>query len=130
MDPFASHVVRSLLLLLSSNLSESASRENSQFIVRSKKSAAWKAKQGIMKSVFTDDKRGEGKGKGKEKELEGVPPGFSQMARCIIEVFKSQIGENEVRAMAASKVACPGLQVRHPCLIYFFTSDDVIFRCC
>ena len=113
MDPFASHVVRSLLLLLSPNLSESASHENPQFAVRSKKSAAWKAKQGVMKSVF--DTRGDVKGKGKE-ESEKVPPEFSQMARRIIEVFKSQISENEVRAMAASKVACPGLQV---CNFYF-----------
>jgi nucleolar protein 9 len=110
MDPFASHVVRSLLLLLSPNLSESPSHEkNTQFAVRSKKSAAWKAKQGVMKSVFVHDTRGDVKGKG--KETEGVPPDFSQMARRIIELFKSQISENEVRAMAASKVACPGLQV-------------------
>ena len=64
-----------------------------------------------MKSVFVDDTRERGKGKGKENKSEGVPPDFSQMARRIIEVFRSQVGENEVRAMAASKVACPGLQV-------------------
>jgi nucleolar protein 9 len=129
MDPFASHVVRSLLLLLSPNLSESASRENSQFIVRSKKSAAWKAKQGVMKSVFVYDTGGDVKGKGKGKESEGVPPDFSQMARRIVEVFKSQISENEVRAMAASKVACPGLQV---CYFYsiYFSRADAISRCC
>ena len=128
MDPFASHVVRSLLLLLSPNLSESASHENSQFVVRSKKSAAWKAKQGVMKSVFARD---DAKGKGKEKESEGVPPEFPQMARRIIEVFKSQISENEVRAMAASKVACPGLQVF---FIFYFdiflSRADAISRCC
>jgi len=106
MDPFASHVVRSLLLLLSPNLNVGTSRENSQFMVRSKKSAAWKARQGVMKSVF-----GDVRGKGKENKSERVPPEFSQMARRIIEVFKSQISDNEVRAMAASKVACPGLQV-------------------
>ena len=111
MDPFASHVVRSLLLLLSPNLSDSASRENSQSAVRSKKSAAWKAKQGVMKSVFVDEVGADGKGKGKEEESEGVSPDFPPMARRIIEVFKNQTGENEVRAMAASKVACPGLQV-------------------
>jgi nucleolar protein 9 len=121
MDPFASHVVRSLLLLLSPNLSESASHENSQFVVRSKKSAAWKAKQGVMKSVFVNDTRGDVRGKGKEKS-DGVPPDFSQMARRIIEVFKSQISENEVRAMAASKVACPGLQVCVILLNIFLTS--------
>ena len=128
MDPFASHVVRSLLLLLSPNLSENASHENSQFVVRSRKSAAWKAKQGVMKSVFDNDTRGDGKGKGKEKESEGVPPDFSQMARRIIEVFKSQISENEVRAMAASKVACPGLQVCVNSKIYS-SRADVISRC-
>ncbi|KAF8816519.1 ARM repeat-containing protein [Phlegmacium glaucopus] len=111
MDPFASHVIRSMLLLLSPNLSAGASRENTQFMVRSKKSATWKAKQGVMKSVFVDDKREDGKGKGKENKSEGVPPEFSQMARRIIEVFRSQVGDNEVRAMAASKVACPGLQM-------------------
>jgi nucleolar protein 9 len=110
MDPFGSHVVRSLLLLLSPNLSEDASHENSQSALRSKKSAAWKAKQGVMKSIFVNDTRGDVKGKGKEKESEDLPD-FSQMARRIIEVFKSQISENEVRAMAASNVACPGLQV-------------------
>lgn len=131
MDSFASHVVRSLLLLLSPSVSISASRENSQFIVRSKKSAAWKAKQGVMKSVFIDDTRedGKGKGKGRENGLEGVPPDFSRMARHIIEVFKTQISENEVRAMAASKVACPGLQVCHSSLIRCSRVDD-ISRCC
>ena len=68
-----------------------------------------------MKSVFVDDTRGDVKGKGKEKESEGFPPDFSEMARRVIEVFKSQISENEVRAMAASKVACPGLQV---CVVF------------
>lgn len=129
MDPFASHVVRSLLLLLSPNLSESASHENSQFVVRSKKSAAWKAKQGVMKSVFVNDTGGDVKGKGKEKGSEGVPPDFPQMARRIIEAFKSQISENEVRAMAASKVACPGLQVCYFYLIHF-SRADAISRCC
>ena len=129
MDPFASHVVRSLLLLLSPNLNESSSHENTQFIVRSKKSAAWKAKQGVMKSVFVNDSKGDVKGKGKEKESEGVPHEFSQMASRIIEVFKSQISENEVRAMAASKVACPGLQVCYFYLIYFARAYP-ISRCC
>ena len=122
MDPFASHVVRSLLLLLSPNLSVSASRDNSQFMVRSKKSAAWKAKHGIMKSVFVDDAKEDRKGKGKENKSEGVPPEFTQMARRIISVFRNQISDNEIRAMAASKVGCPGLQVCRSCFIYFFTN--------
>ncbi|KAF8164817.1 armadillo-type protein [Crassisporium funariophilum] len=104
MDPFASHVIRSLLLLLSPNLA--ASEDSSQSAVRSKRSAAWKSKQGQMKSVFKDEK-----GKGKETVMRAIPPEFRQMARRFVEVFRSQNGENEVRAMAASKVACPGLQM-------------------
>jgi nucleolar protein 9 len=108
MDPFASHVVRSLLLLLSPNLS--GSEENSQSAVRSKKSAAWKARQGQMKSVFSEDK-------GKRKEtLRSTPPEFRQMARRFVQMVRDQLDENETRAMAANKVSCPGLQV-----IYYYS---------
>jgi nucleolar protein 9 len=103
MDPFASHVVRSLLLLLSPNLS--LSEDGSQSALRSKKSAAWKAKQGQMKSVFD-----ESKGKGKET-LRSTPASFRQMAKKFVEEIRTQLGENETRAMVANKVACPGLQV-------------------
>uniref|UniRef100_A0A8H7Y237 Nucleolar protein 9 n=1 Tax=Psilocybe cubensis TaxID=181762 RepID=A0A8H7Y237_PSICU len=103
MDPFASHVVRSLLLLLSPNLS--TSDESSQSAVRSKKSAAWKARQGQMKSVFSD-----GQGKGKET-IRSAPAEFRQMARRFVETVREHLDDNETRAMAASKVACPGLQM-------------------
>ncbi|KAF8875333.1 armadillo-type protein [Gymnopilus junonius] len=103
LDPFASHVVRSLLLLLSPNLS--ASEENTRSAVRSKKSAAWKAKQGQMKSVFADEK-----GKGKEISR-NAPPEFSKMARRLVQIVRNELDGNETRAMAASKVACPGLQM-------------------
>jgi nucleolar protein 9 len=106
MDPFASHVVRSLLLLLSPNLT--LSEAGSQSALRSKKSAAWKAKQGQMKSVFD-----ESKGKGKET-LRSTPASFRQMARRFVEEVRTQLGENETRAMVANKVACPGLQVISP----------------
>ena len=113
MDPFASHVMRSLLILLSPTLSSSSEDDSSA--VRSKKSAAWKAKQGPMKSVFSNDKE-----KGKEKiiPLKSAPSEFTKMARRFVQVFRDQLGENEVRAMAASKVAGPGLQVR--CYFIFF----------
>lgn len=74
--------------------------------MRSKKSAAWKAKHGQMKSVFTDEK-----GKGKET-LRNAPPEFSKMARRLVQVVRDELDDNETRAMAANKVACPGLQVR------------------
>ncbi|PPQ90881.1 hypothetical protein CVT25_007351, partial [Psilocybe cyanescens] len=107
MDPFASHVIRSLLLLLSPNLS--GSEESSQSAVRSKKSAAWKAKQGQMKSVFSSSD-GKGKGKGKET-MKTAPAEFRQMARRFVEAVREHLDDNETRAMAASKVACPGLQM-------------------
>ncbi|KAF8960207.1 hypothetical protein BDZ97DRAFT_1834525 [Flammula alnicola] len=81
------------------------SHPTSQSAVRSKKSAAWKARQGQMKSVFEEDK-----GKGKEA-MRSAPAEFRQMARRLVEVVKEQLGENETRAMAANKVACPGLQM-------------------
>ena len=49
------------------------------------------------------------------------------MARRFVQVLKDQLGENEVRAMAASKVAGPGLQVW--CYFIFFVKfgfDGVI----
>ncbi|KAF9563347.1 ARM repeat-containing protein [Agrocybe pediades] len=101
MDPFASHVVRALLLLLSPNLSNSE-----ETTVRSKKSANWKARQGQMKSVFNDEK-----GKGKEITKMVSPPEFKEMARRLVNAVREQLDDNEVRAMAANKVACPGLQM-------------------
>jgi nucleolar protein 9 len=98
MDPFASHVIRSLLVLLCPDLAKDSP-------VRSKKSAAWKAKQGSMKSVFE-------KGKGKESATQlQAPSEFRQMTGKILEVLRTDLDENEVRAMAASKVASPGLKV-------------------
>jgi nucleolar protein 9 len=44
------------------------------------------------------------------------------MARRLVQVLRDQLGENEVRAMAASKVAGPGLQVR----CYFIFSSNLV----
>ncbi|KAG6885129.1 hypothetical protein C0993_005707 [Termitomyces sp. T159_Od127] len=103
MDPFASHVVRALMMLLSPNVSPSGGMW--QGTVRSKKSAAWKAKQGPMRSVFTDEK-----GKGKEVVSHSRPAEFKDLARRIVNVLRAELGANEVRALAANKVASPGLQ--------------------
>lgn len=59
-----------------------------------------------MKSVFTD-----GKGKSKESAGRIALPEFRQIARRFVEVLRGQLGENEVRALAANKVASPCLQV-------------------
>ncbi|KAJ7672874.1 ARM repeat-containing protein [Mycena rosella] len=103
MDPFASHVIRALLLLLSP--SSVPSHETAQNAMRSKKSAAWKAKQGSLKSVF---KEGESKG----DPAINVPPGvFTEAARKFVQVVRSELDENETRALAADKVASPTLQM-------------------
>ncbi len=104
MDPFASHVIRSLLAVLSPRLAKEDQTHSS--LLRSKKSATWKAKQGPMKSVFE---------KGKEKESSHsyqAPPEFQDMTKRLIETLLSELDENELRAMAANKVASPCLQAR------------------
>lgn len=62
-----------------------------------------------MKSVFDEGK------KRKEKEKEpisnGPVPEFEAMARCIIKTIRTELDDNEVRGMAADKVACPTLKV-------------------
>ncbi|KAJ3505135.1 hypothetical protein NLJ89_g7571 [Agrocybe chaxingu] len=103
--PFASHVVRSLLLLLSPNL---AALEGTQSAIRSKKSSAWKEKQGQMKSVFSDNK---GKGKLVEAISKNCPPEFTRMARRLVEAVTAELDDNEIRAMATNQVACPGLKL-------------------
>ncbi|GLB33404.1 putative ARM repeat-containing protein [Lyophyllum shimeji] len=104
MDPFASHVIRALLTLLSPNLLPFD--HSAQSAIRSKKSSAWKAKQGPMKSVFADQK-----GKEKELPLPSTPAAFQRLARRFVEVLGTELGENEVRALAANKVASPVLQM-------------------
>ncbi|KAJ7873385.1 hypothetical protein B0H14DRAFT_2720506 [Mycena olivaceomarginata] len=97
MNPFASHVIRALLLLLSPNLV--ASHESGQHAMRSKKSAAWKAKQGPLKSVF---KESDGRG---DSGSYTPPEVFTQTA------LRRELDANETRALAADKVASPTLQM-------------------
>ncbi|KAL0949796.1 hypothetical protein HGRIS_009833 [Hohenbuehelia grisea] len=104
MDPFGSHVMRALILLLSPKASGSSN--GSQSTLRSKKSAAWKAKQGPLKSVFND-----GKGKASESSHKNLPQEFHAVSRKFVRVIRDELGENEVRALAASKVASPVLQM-------------------
>lgn len=113
MDPFASHVIRAVLLLLSPG---HAKLEDQKSALRSKKSAAWKARQGTMKSLFNGDK-----GKGVLR-IADLPPQFQVLARQFVECVRSELNENEIRALAANKVASPSLQVRFvPHLTLFVT---------
>jgi hypothetical protein len=81
---------------------------------------AWKARQGPMRSVFD-------KGKGKGASNPSLTPReFQGMAQRFIQALLSELGANEVRAMAANKAASPCLQVhqvllqRGNVLTYYF----------
>ncbi|KAG1780420.1 armadillo-type protein [Suillus placidus] len=104
MDPFASHVLRALLLLLSPTSSTASHKARSN--VRSKKSSAWKTRQGTMKSVFADNKSYD-----HVDSIRLVPNQFHEAATRFVRVLKSELSDNEVRALAANKVASPLLQL-------------------
>ncbi|KAJ7762821.1 armadillo-type protein [Mycena maculata] len=102
MDPFASHVIRALLLLLSPSLV--TSQETVRNAMRSKKSAAWKAKQGPLKSVFKEAEEG-------ESTVKSPPEELTRAARKFVDVVRGELDGNETRALAADKVASPTLQM-------------------
>ncbi|RPD62032.1 ARM repeat-containing protein [Lentinus tigrinus ALCF2SS1-7] len=108
MDPFASHVVRALFLLLAPDVLGSLNDTpgKSATAVRSKKSAAYKARQGSMKSVFTDSQAD-----GHSKAFRSTPKEFRKAAIGFVNALREQLGENEVRALAANQVASPVLQM-------------------
>ena len=107
MDPFASHVCRALLALLMPGLFPA---EQKSSVLRSKKSAAYKARQGPMKSLFTPDKDATSA----HQNLKAVPPKYRDIARKFVMAVREKLGANEVRALAASPVASPVLQVCTP----------------
>jgi hypothetical protein len=110
MDQFASHVVRALFFLLCPQLFQSGAPHKSQAFVRSRKSIAWKAKQGPLKSIFGDVlDQGQNQTKNKARQ----PPSFHEVARKCVTVLRTTLDANEIRSLAASKVACPVLQVRY-----------------
>ncbi|KAK0460084.1 armadillo-type protein [Desarmillaria tabescens] len=96
-DPFGSHIVRALALLLSPTSNTQTQTQTS------KRSKSWKGKQGEMHSLFKSEKREDGK---RER-----PRSFDGAARKIVGAFREGMSDNEVRACAGSKVACPGLDV-------------------
>ncbi|KAI0771524.1 ARM repeat-containing protein [Trametes elegans] len=110
LDPFASHVIRALLLLLAPDVlgrvdDANASNRSHNFSVRSKKSAAYKARQGPMKSVFVGEEAEQ------QKASKSIPKEFRGAASSFVAALREQLGENEVRALAANQVASPVLQM-------------------
>jgi len=101
LDPFASHVVRALFILLNPHLSKLTDQQASP--VRSKRSAGFKAKQGAMLSVFDDEV--------KKPHRRQVPDAFLSTAKRMLSNIRQALSPTEVRALAANKVAAPTLKV-------------------
>ncbi|KAI0643707.1 ARM repeat-containing protein [Trametes meyenii] len=107
LDSFASHVIRALLALLAPSVLSSVNSvpgRSANFAVRSKKSAAYKARQGSMKSVFGEDGA-------EQRRTKSTPKEFRDIAARFVSALRDQLGENEVRALAANQVASPVLQM-------------------
>lgn len=102
MDPFASHVVRAFLLLLAPDCLPAEDGHGSS--VRSKRSAAYKVKQGSMKSVFSEVGH-------PEHTVKRTPQTFHHIAKKLVQILREKLDDNEVRALAADKVASPVLQM-------------------
>ena len=101
LDPFATHVVRALFILLNPHLSKLADQQG--FAVRSKRSAGFKAKQGSMLSVFD--------GEVEKLHHRQVPDAFLSMAKRMLPNIRRALSPTEVRALAVNKVAAPTLKV-------------------
>ncbi|KAI0079728.1 ARM repeat-containing protein [Panus rudis PR-1116 ss-1] len=104
MDPFASHVLRAILCLLCPKLFSLQEISSKSSLVRSKKSAAYKAKQGPMKSVFSQDDS-------ISRQVTKAPKQFWGVLEQFISTFRERQDDNEVRALAANQVASPVLQM-------------------
>lgn len=103
MDQFASHVIRTILALISPHLFPLDSSA-----IRSKRSLAWKSNQGKMRSVFSSQ---EGSKDGKSALKTYNVPEFQKLAQRFVQQLRRDLDANEVRALAADKVANPVLQV-------------------
>jgi hypothetical protein len=90
----------------------------------------WKAKQGQMQSVFDEGTKRQQHRKENETISKNPIPEFEAMSRHIIETIKNELDDNEVRAMAADKVACPTLKVESLFFLSFDTRSHVRYSYC
>ena len=109
MDPFASHVLRALFIVLCPRIPSAA--DTAVSILRSKKSAKHRAGKGPMKSVFVEESGLDGDAKGKGKPVDLRPPQFDARARQFTKAMRDGLSANEIRALAADKAAAPLLVV-------------------
>ncbi|KAI0786442.1 armadillo-type protein [Abortiporus biennis] len=102
MDSFASHVLRALLSLLCPHIFSQDIQKSSR--MRSKKSAAYKQRQGAMKSVFSSEST-------QIASRHPPPKEFISIARKFVAIVRETMSENEVRACGASQIGSPVLQM-------------------
>jgi nucleolar protein 9 len=107
-DPFGSHVLRSLLILLVPDLPLPNLHDKQKQDMRSKRSANYKAKAGPMTSIFEGSQT---------LDTRKAPKSFMKNSKQILLSIRHTMTANEVRAAAADKVACPTLRV---CIIPLF----------
>ncbi|CAE6465333.1 unnamed protein product [Rhizoctonia solani] len=103
LDPFGAHVLLSLLVLLAPKITRhpDSSHPNTS-LIRSKKSAAYKSRQGSMKSILSSETD--------QISTTVVPESFKDIAARYIDLLRESTDANEIRAFAANKVANPVLQ--------------------
>ncbi|CAE6481739.1 unnamed protein product, partial [Rhizoctonia solani] len=103
LDPFGAHVLLSLLVLLSPQITrnQDSSHPNTT-LTRSKKSAAYKSRQGSMKSILSSGTE--------QTSTAVVPTSFQDIAAKFLDKLRESTDANEIRAFAANKVANPVLQ--------------------
>lgn len=97
-EPFGSHVLQRLVILLVPSLSHLQSKQD----LRSKRSAGYRAKVGPMKSIFDEEPA---------EDKRHVPLEYESMALGILKRIRDKMSANEVRALAADKVGCPSLRI-------------------
>ena|ERR1700722_2462610 len=114
MDPFASHVLRALLALLWPSLVPPLAKKHHP-TDRSRKSAAWAARHGPLKSIFTESTE-----KQSISRLKRYTTEFEHIAARLVQILKDETCGNEIRALAVNKVASPVLQVRFITLLVGF----------
>ncbi|CAE6446036.1 unnamed protein product, partial [Rhizoctonia solani] len=103
LDPFGAHVLLSLLVLLSPQIARNQDSSHPNTLTRSKKSAAYKSRQGSMKSILSS--------RTEQLSTATVPTSFQDVAVRFVDALRESTDANEIRAFAANKVANPVLQV-------------------
>ncbi|KAG8961677.1 Nucleolar protein 9 [Tulasnella sp. 419] len=104
-DPFASHVFRSVILLLSTNSWEELEVQNlEKNSLRSARSIAYREKQPKMTSIITPENAA-------GPRQAPIPSSFHPLARQLYDAIRAQLDDSQLRTLAFDKVASPTLQI-------------------